>query len=131
MPCITVSASGAYAGYIWYHDYPIWASDCNVIYSVEHSTEYLYFALKSKQSRVYTFQSGGGQPHVYARDLKNIVIPLPSLSEQKRIVGILNTARREIDLLKTLADQYSTQKRGLMQKLLSGEWHIKNRESVA
>ena len=34
----------------------------------------------------------------------------------------------EITLLKKLIDQYRTQKRGLMQKLLSGEWHIKNKE---
>lgn len=126
-PCITISASGA-AGYVWYHDYPIWASDCNVIYSTEHSTEYLYFALKMKQSRIYAFQSGGGQPHVYARDLKNISIPLPPLEEQKRIAHTLNTAQKEITLLKMLAEQYRRQKRGLMQKLLSGQWHIKNKE---
>lgn len=129
VPCITISASGAYAGYVWYHDYPIWASDCNVIYSTEHSTEYLYFALKMKQSRIYAFQSGGGQPHVYARDLKNISIPLPPLEEQTRIAIALKTAQQEITLLKKLADQYRTQKRGLMQKLLSGEWRIKNKEA--
>ena len=27
---VTVSASGAYSGYVWYHDYPIFASDCSV-----------------------------------------------------------------------------------------------------
>ncbi len=126
IPCITISTSGAHAGYVWYHDYPIWASDCNVIYSTDHSTEYLYFALKSKQSRIYAFQSGGGQPHVYVRDLKNIVIPLPTLGEQKRIAEILNTAQREINLLKELTHQYRKQKRGLMQKLLSGTWHIRH-----
>jgi type I restriction enzyme S subunit len=31
----------------------------------------------------------------------------------------------EIDLLKQLADKFKTQKRGLMQKLLTGEWRIK------
>jgi len=125
VPCITISASGAYAGYVWYHDYPIWASDCNVIYSTEHSTEYLYFALKMKQSRIYAFQSGGGQSHVYARDLKNISIPLPPLDEQKRIAHTLNTAQQEITLLKKLAEKYRTQKRGLMQKLLTGQLRVK------
>ena len=84
-PCITISASGAHAGYVWFHDYPIWASDCNVIHTAKHSIEYLYFALKLKQPRIYAFQSGGGQPHVYARDLKNIIIPLPKLEVQKHI----------------------------------------------
>lgn len=48
---------------------------------------------------------------------------LPPIEEQKRIAHTLNTAQQEITLLKKLADQYRTQKRGLMQKMLSGEWH--------
>ena len=124
MPCITVSSSGAYAGYVWYHDYPIWASDCNVIHSTKHSTKYLYFVLKSKQSKIYALQSGGGQPHVYAQDLKNIIIPLPPIEEQSKIASILDIEEQEISLLKDLAQQYRVQKRGLMQKLLTGKWRI-------
>ena len=26
---ITISSSGAYSGFVWYHKYPIWASDCS------------------------------------------------------------------------------------------------------
>lgn len=33
-----------------------------------------------------------------------------------------HTAQQEIYLFKQLAEQYRTQKRGLMQKLLTGEW---------
>ena len=55
---------------------------------------------------------------------KSIKLPLPSLSEQQRIAQILNTAQQEINLLKQLAEQYRTQKRGLMQKLLTGEWRV-------
>ena len=50
--------------------------------------------------------------------------------QQKKIAETLNSAQQEITLLKKLADQYRTQKRGLMQKLLSGEWHIKNKEAA-
>ena len=125
MPCVTVSSSGAYAGYVWYHDYPIWASDCNVIYSTEHSTKYLYYVLKSKQQKIYAFQSGGAQPHVYPRDLKSITIPLPPVEEQSRIASALTIAEQEIDLLKKIVTQYRKQKRGLMQKLLTGEWRVK------
>jgi len=34
-------------------------------------------------------------------------------------------ARDEIDLLKQLSEKYKTQKSGLMQKLLTGKWRIK------
>ena len=53
-------------------------------------------------------------------------LKFPSLTEQKRIAETLNTARQEIDTLKTLAGQYRTQKRGLMQKLLTGKWRVKS-----
>jgi type I restriction enzyme S subunit len=40
----------------------------------------------------------------------------------------LNTARIEIDLLKKQADAFRKQKRGLMQKLLTGRWRMKIKE---
>ena len=52
---ITISASGA-AGFVWYHNYPIWASDCSVIYSnfkKQILTKYLYYVLKSQQEEIY------------------------------------------------------------------------------
>lgn len=53
---------------------------------------------------------------------------VPPIEEQERIAHTLNTAQREINLLKKLVEQYRMQKRGLMQKLLSGQWHVKNKE---
>ena len=37
----------------------------------------------------------------------------------------MNTAQQEIDILKPQAEKYRKQKRGLMQKLLPGDWRIK------
>ncbi|MBW2740471.1 MAG: restriction endonuclease subunit S [Deltaproteobacteria bacterium] len=54
-----------------------------------------------------------------------IKVPLPPLKEQQQIAETLSTIQQEIDLLKHLAEKYKTQKRGLMQKLLTGEWRIK------
>lgn len=85
---ITVSASGAYSGYIWYHDYPIFASDCTVIKSLDEkeiSTFYLFCVMKAKQKFVYNMQQGAGQPHVYSRDLSKLKIPLPTLVIQNKI----------------------------------------------
>ncbi|MBV5329193.1 MAG: hypothetical protein JZU65_16485 [Chlorobium sp.] len=52
-------------------------------------------------------------------------MPLPSLDEQKAIAETLNSARNEIDILKQLLEKYKSQKRGLMQKMLTGEWRVK------
>lgn len=50
----------------------------------------------------------------------------PPLSEQKSIAETLNTAKDEINILKKLSEQYKKQKQGLMQKLLTGEWRVRN-----
>jgi len=52
-------------------------------------------------------------------------VPIPSLNMQKEIAETLNAARQEIDLLKRQIEGYRKQKRGLMQKLLTGEWRVK------
>ena len=54
-----------------------------------------------------------------------ISIPFPSLDKQNSIVCILNTAQQEINLIKKQLDAYRRQKRGLMQKLLTGQWRVK------
>ena len=58
-------------------------------------------------------------------DFLKIKVLVPSLEEQKEISETLSSAQHEIDLLKQLADKYKTQKRGLMQKILTGEWRVK------
>ena len=55
---------------------------------------------------------------------EKITIP-PSLDEQAKIVGVLSTCDREIELLKKQLEALKEQKRGLMQKLLTGEVRVK------
>ena len=121
---ITISGSGAYAGFVWFHNYPIFATDCNVITAKKGQgvTEYFYYAIKNQQNRLYDLQSGGAQPHIYSKDIATLQVMIPPIESQKQIVYTLNITRKEINLLKRLTEQYCTQKRGLMQKLLTGEW---------
>ncbi len=63
-------------------------------------------------------------------DFMTLKLPYPPMEEQKSIAAILNTARQEIDLLKQQAEAYRKQKRGLMQKLLTGQWRVKVEEKV-
>ena len=59
------------------------------------------------------------------KHFKEIRVAIPPLRQQKQIASTLNTARQEIDLLKKQADAFRKQKRGLMQKLLTGRWRMK------
>jgi len=87
---ITVSASGANAGYLNYWNYPIFASDCNTIKSKDEnniSTKLLYEFLKVIQDTIFLLQRGQAQPHVYGGDLEQIKIPVPSIDIQNKIVS--------------------------------------------
>lgn len=103
---ITVSASGAYAGYVWFHDYPIFASDCTVIRSKDESeisTLFLSEVLKLKQKEIYNMQQGAGQPHVYASDLAKLMIPIPNSEIQKRISAHITAIRLQAQQLESAA----------------------------
>ena len=123
-PCITISASGAYAGYVWYHEDKIWASDCNVIYGVGYNTKFLFYYLEKIQTYIYKLQLGGAQPHVYPSEIMEIYIPYITITEQKAIADILSTADKQIDLLKQKLSKLQLQKKGLMQKLLTGQIRV-------
>lgn len=69
--------------------------------------------------------SGSVRMRIYYDDLASMTLPLPDYDEQLAIVEVLDTARREISLIKAEIECLARQKRGLMQKLLTGEWRVK------
>ena len=86
---ITISASGAYAGFVNYFTTPIFASDCNTVKSKDESvisTKLIYVLLRTIQPLIYELQKGQAQPHVYGSDIANIKIPVPPIDVQKQIV---------------------------------------------
>ena len=61
-----------------------------------------FYLLRSdvKEQTIREFSSKGGVPRIILKNFKKIRIPIPSLSEQKRIVEILDTFTSAIDNLK-------------------------------
>lgn len=120
---ITISASGAYAGYVAFHPYKIWASDCSVIDELKGKSviAYLYYQLIFHQEKIYKLQTGGAQPHVFPKDIFHFpLFIVHSLEEQTAIAQVLQAADKEISLLKAKAEKLKEQKKGLMQVLLTG-----------
>ena len=70
---------------------------------------------------------GSGQRYVISQNnFKNIKIKIPSLEEQTAIAEILTIADRELQLQKEKLAQLQTQKKGLMQVLLTGKKRLIN-----
>lgn len=133
---ITISASGAYSGFVWWHDNPIWASDCNVLTekSKEANIKYIYHILKFNQENIYKLQRGSAQPHVYASDLSEIPIPKPNIETQNKIIEIMKEANllkekleKEADKLLSSIDEYLLRELGI--NLPKKETDLKNRIS--
>ena len=121
-PTVTISASGD-AGYVWYHNSPIWASDCHVLYGIQDcfNTKFLYYALTSIQSKLYSKQSGGAQKHVYKSDIIKLCIPNVSLQEQSLIISKLSNIENCIVFYQNKLSKYKQIKSGLMEELLTGK----------
>lgn len=95
---ITVSASGANAGFVNFWKEPIFASDCTTIIANDLLiTKYIYNILKTYQQYIFKLQKGQAQPHVYADDLKLFSIPNPPLNIQQNIVDECETVDSEYE----------------------------------
>jgi len=76
------------------------------------------------KQRIRKSAQGSVRETVSFSDFGAIPFPIPPLKEQQAIAETLNTIRQETELLRNLADTYRQQKRGLMQKLLTGLWRV-------
>lgn len=94
---ITISASGANAGYVNFWTEKIFASDCTTIIGKSlEETCFIYYFLKANQSMLFDLQKGSAQPHVYPNDIKQIKIPLPPKAIQLKIVAECQIIDKEV-----------------------------------
>ncbi len=75
--------------------------------------------------------SGSVRQRTYYADLAALQLPLPDINEQRKIVELLNLARHDLAETKRLKVAIERQKRGLMQKLLTGEWGVEAGDEYA
>ena len=96
---ITVSSSGANAGYINFWTVPIFSSDSFTIKPKNNNQlfiKYIYYFLKSRQEYLYTLSRGCGIPHIYISDVEPFEIILADIQTQKEIVAVLD---KKLDIL--------------------------------
>lgn len=119
---ISVSGSGANAGFVAFHKNRIFATDCFTIgASEEYDVEFIYYVLKMRQKEIFKLQTGGAQPHVYPRDLSSMsVYYTADLQEQRAIADTLTAMDDEIAVLQMERDKYANIRSGMMDDLLTG-----------
>ena len=120
-PVVTISASGANAGFMRMYNVDVWASDCSYIDSRCANLLWTYCYLKINAQLLKHAQTGAVQPHVKASDVNAFEIIIPSseniLNFQQKVKPIFdqiaNNERENIHLAQ-LRDT-------LLPKLMSGE----------
>jgi len=96
-------------------------------------TDYFLHWLQSKHANYHIRQCAQGSVRktVAFADFQEIEMPIPDLKRQKKIAVYLNLLRREISILKKVAQNYTSEKTFLMNKLLAGEWEPPELEKEA
>lgn len=124
-PVITVSGSGANAGFTRMYHVNVWASDCSFVDS--NTTENIYMIycyLKANKADLDRLQKGAAQPHVYAKDINAMTIMIANnellLRFNKTVSPIftkIGNLFQQIEKLKEARDR-------LLPKLMSGELEV-------
>jgi type I restriction enzyme S subunit len=119
---ITISASGASAGFVNLYDGQIFASDCSTIgESPSYNIIFVYNALLNIQQKIYSVQTGGAQPHVHPSELYNLEIYYTfDVQEQTEIASILSDIENEIVEKERELQKFRKLKSGMMSELLTG-----------
>jgi type I restriction enzyme S subunit len=73
---------------------------------------------------VNTGVRNNGLLNLNANDFFNLLVPVPELPEQRAIAAVLSTADEEIKSLEAKGAALERQKKGLLQKLLTGEVRV-------
>lgn len=119
---ITISASGASAGFVNIYDEAIFASDCSTIgEGNDYNIVFIYNLLLNIQKDIYASQTGGAQPHIHPSDIYNLYVYYThDIEEQNAIADVLLTCENEINLLLSELEQEKQKRKALMQLLLTG-----------
>lgn len=122
--CITISASGANAGYLLYHLNDIWAADCSY-YQNSENLWFVYNSLKFLQPVVSNMQAGAAQPHVYPKHVNRICMIIPEKKWISKYCEIVSPMYDEIKVLKKKNDNLIKQRDLLLTRLMSGKLEVK------
>ena len=125
---IIISEGGNSCGFVNFIKTKFWAGGhCYTVFCRDCvNKSFLYQLLKYNENKLMNLRVGSGLPNIQQKALNKFPLLLPNdLAEQKAIADILSKADSEIDLLNQQLDVLKEQKRGLMQKLLTGEIRVK------
>lgn len=124
-PVITVSGSGANAGFAQLYNENVFASDCS--FADINTTPYVYFVyclLKDKKTELDSLQKGAAQPHVYAKDINALATLIPPEEMLKLYTKYASPYFEKVKALKEQIKNLTQSRDRLLPKLMNDEINI-------
>ena len=124
-PVITISASGANAGFTRMYHTDVFASDCSFI---DKNTcaclPFVYCFLINHKSELDSLQKGSAQPHVYAKDINALQLCLPNSNLLNKFCDFSKRLFLKIGLLEHQNTDLTQARDHLLPKLMGGEMEM-------
>ena len=121
-PVLTISASGANAGFVNLWHKPVWSSDSSFIDSSMTKDVYFWFVmLKKRQREIFDAQTGSAQPHIYPQH----IAAMPVCALDKSAISLFSSQVAPLFALiganKDENERLSAIRDTLLPRLISGE----------
>ena len=120
---LTISASGANAGYLKYHLSDIWAADCSY-FQDDRKLWFVYNALKFLQPVISNLQVGAAQPHVYPKNINKLCTVIPDDDTIQAYSDKVKPIYEQIKLLREKNENLTKQRDMLLPRLMSGKLEV-------
>lgn len=119
-PVVTISASGANAGFVNIWLSPIWSSDSSYIdKTITENVFFWYILLKNRQQEIFDMQTGSAQPHVYAKQIGEMGIQAYSKEKIHNFNTQVSPIFNEIEIRQKENITLNEIKKVLLSKLLN------------
>ncbi|MBM6498392.1 restriction endonuclease subunit S [Flavobacterium macrobrachii] len=117
---IIISEGGNSCGYVNFVKTKFWCG--GHCYSIDllnnFSKTFVYQLLKFYQDEIMRLRVGSGLPNIQKKDLKNLIVNLPSsLGEQTKITNFLSAIDGKIELVSNQIQDTQEYKKGLLQQM--------------
>ena len=123
-PVITVSGSGANAGFMRMYHVPVWASDCSFIDISCKNFYFVYCFLKVNSKLLKHAQTGAVQPHVKPSDIHDFELVIP---DKESIYDFQDKVKPFFDKIASIQEEnsrLSLLRDTLLPRLMSGELEV-------
>ena len=125
-PVITVSASGANAGYMRLYYQDVWASDCSFLDNSNENLLWIYCFLNNNRRVLRHAQTGAVQPHVKPADINSITVCIPPHDLISKFQNTVSPLFKSIGLHQQETERLQKTRDTLLPKLMSGEIDVEH-----